>query len=88
MKPNDIKNINPMNSIFRKVEYETIAQNIAIILSRTKNKFQIISWEFYKKERLKDRNFSEIENKYFDAVIKYFKSEDTIRLFSQYWDLK
>jgi len=87
MKPSDICRINPIVSVFKKPEYETIAQNIAIILSRTGNEFKIIAWEQYRTERLKDRNFSEIEKHYFDAVVKYFKSEDTVRLFSKAWDL-
>lgn len=87
MKPSDIKDIAPMCSVFYKSEYETVAQNIAIILSKKDNEFKIITWDTYKKERKKDRDFSEIEKVYFDKVINYFESEKTIRSFSYFWNI-
>lgn len=75
----------PMGSVLRKSEAETIARNIMVILERTGNKFRELTWEEYKKERVKDGNFSEGEKKYFDDVIKYCKSADTAVCFCEDW---
>lgn len=75
----------PYSSTFRKIEAEVIAVNIMVILSRTGNKFRDFSWKEYKKERLKDGEFTESEREYFDKVIGYCKSSDTAGLFSKIW---
>ncbi len=75
----------PYSSIERKVEAETIAVNIMVILQRTGNIFRKLSWKEYKKERLKDGEFTESEHEYFDKVIDYCKSVDTAKLFSKVW---
>ena len=56
-----------------------------VILKRTGDEFRPLEWEEYKQERLKDKNFSEYEKKYFDKVIPYCKSADTAVLFSNSW---
>ncbi len=83
--PNHFQNKSSMASVFQKREHEIIASNIMTILARTENSFRDLSWEEYKSERLKDSNFSENEKYYFNEVIPYFKSEDTVRLFCPGW---
>ena len=75
----------PFDSIKQKAEHEQIAFNIMLILKRTGNVFRKLSWTEYKKERLKDGNFSDGEKGYFNDVIDYCKSEDTAKLFSPNW---
>jgi hypothetical protein len=69
LKPSDLYKICPISSIFRKTEYEIIAKNIMVILYRTGNVFRPLNWQEYKKERLKDGEFTESEKYYFDAVL-------------------
>ena len=86
MKPSDFKGVQPWGSVMQKSEHETVANNVMTILRRTEDSFRPVSWEEYEKEREKDGNFSHDEKSFFDDVIKYFKSEDTARLFSPAWD--
>lgn len=72
-------------SIFNKSENETVALNIMKILKRTGNKFRTLTFEEYKVERLKDKDFTINEAKYFDDVIFYCSSEKGYRIFSQKW---
>ena len=58
-----------------------------VILFRTGDNFRKLSWKEYKKERIKDGEFTEREKEYFDKVIPYFKSSDTVQLFSKAWKL-
>lgn len=83
-KPSNFKKY-PWNSVLQKSESETIAANIMVILERTGNKFRPLTWTEYKKERLKDGNFTELEKGYFEEVIPYCKSADTAQLFSKSW---
>lgn len=76
----------PYSSTLCKVEAEVIAMNIMVILSRTENKFRKLAWKEYKKERLKDEDFTDGEHEYFDKVIDYCKSSDTAKLFSNVWN--
>jgi hypothetical protein len=85
MTPSDF-NKYPWNSVLQKCECETIAQNIMVILKRTGNTFRPLTWEEYKKERLKNKDFTESEKQYFDKVIPYCKNEDTAKLFSKKWE--
>ena len=57
------------------------------ILNRTGNTWRELTWEEYKKERLKDfySGFSAREQFYFDNVIGFCKSPDTAVLFSNVW---
>lgn len=75
----------PYSSIICKAEAEVIAVNIMVILKRTGNIFRELSWDEYKKERLKDGEFTEYEREYFDKVIDYCKNVDTAKLFSKAW---
>lgn len=85
LKPSYFLDTFPNNSIFKKSEYETICFNIINILANTGDIFREISWEEYKKRRLKDGNFTNIEKYYFDKVIKYTVSEDMLMKFSNKW---
>ena len=87
MKPSNFTS-NPMGSVLRKSEFETVAQNIMLILKRTGDVFRELTWEEYKEERLKDRNFSEREKQYFDGVIGYCNSADKAVLFCNNWAKK
>lgn len=84
MKPSNYTT-HPWNSVLQNSESETIAVNIMVILKRTGDTFRDLSWEEYKEERLKDKNFSEREKNYFDKVIDYCKSSETAKLFSKSW---
>lgn len=76
----------PWGSIFLKSEYEAIARNIMVILGRTGNKFRKLSWREYKAERLKDKDFSEGEKRFFIHVVDYCKSANKAKTFSQAWN--
>ena len=87
LEPSDFFKIQPMGSIIKKGEAETIAKNIMVILYRTGNKFRNLSWEEYKKERLKDGYFSEEEKMWFDLVIDYCINPEKAKIFSKYWNV-
>lgn len=84
MKPSNFMK-HPWSSVTQSAECENIARNIMVILYRTGDEFRHLEWDEYKAERLKDGNFSDIEKKYFDAVIDFCKNEDTAILFSPTW---
>ena len=75
----------PWNSVINKIEYEVVARNVMTILERTQNKFRVLTWTEYKKERLKDGNFSETEKGYFKRVIPYCSSPEFARDFCPSW---
>lgn len=75
----------PWDCIFQQSEYETIATNIMVILKRTGDKWRKLSWKEYKKERLKDGNFTGSEVGYFDKVVKYCSSWQEAISFSPKW---
>jgi len=52
---------------------------------RTGNKFRDLSWQEYKKERLKDSNFSYIEEEYFNNVVRWCRSANNAKQFSPNW---
>lgn len=83
-KPADFNKF-PWGSVLRNSECEALAHNVMIILERTGNKFRKLTWDEYKAERQKDKNFSEGEKYYFDKVIGYCKSANTAVLFSTEW---
>lgn len=88
MKPSDIAGIYPWNSVERKCESETVARNIAIILARTGDEWKILTWDTYAEERRKDSGvIPQGEFGYFEAVKKYFISEQSARSFSKEWNL-
>jgi len=84
MKPSNF-NTYPWSSVFQKSENESIAQNVMAILQRTGDTWRLLSWKEYKKERLKDKDFSDEEKGFFDEVIDYCKSPDTAKLFAPDW---
>lgn len=77
----------PTDSVLQKHESEIIARNIMVILSRTGNVFRELTWEEYKLERLKDKDFSEGEKYFFDQVI-YLASGDKDKIinFCKKWN--
>jgi hypothetical protein len=78
----------PILSILSKSEFETVARNIMVILFRTGNVFRELSFDEYKKERLKDGNFTEDEKIYFDKVSYLSKGvEKEICTFSPAWNI-
>lgn len=84
-KPSDFIKTFPMDSITQSWESERVALNIMVILSRTGDQFRELTWEEYKEEREKGDEFSGLEKRHFDGVIDYFKSADTVVLFSESW---
>ncbi len=83
-KPSDFTN-HPFGSLFRNTETEVIAVNIMKILKRTGDTFRTLTFDEYKKERQKDKNFTEGEKEYFHKVKSYCKSADTAKLLSEAW---
>jgi hypothetical protein len=85
MTPKHFASKDPMGSIFSKYEYELVARNIMIILSRTKDEWRELSWDEYKEERLKDGNFSDSECSYFKQVLPYTLNLEVAQQFSKSW---
>jgi hypothetical protein len=56
------------------------------ILKRSGNEFRDLSYDEYKAHRINDGDFSPSEKHYFSAVIKFCKSADTAKCFSDAWD--
>ena len=75
----------PYGSVLKKSECETIARNIMVILSRTGDKWRVLSWDEYKAERLKDGNFTESEKAYFDQVAGFCVAAESAEAFSPGW---
>ncbi len=84
--PSDFTNF-PLESVLQKCESETIAQNIMKILERTGNVFRELTFEEYRIERLKDGDFSEGEENYFEKVIGYCVDSKCAKLFSEAWNI-
>ena len=84
MKPSNFTTY-PWSSVLQNSESETIALNVMKILARTGNEFRELSYEEYKSERLKDSNFTDKEQSYFEKIILYCKTADTAILFSKSW---
>lgn len=85
MTPKDLANQFPYSSVLQNAESETVALNIVKILERTTNSFRLITWEEYGNERLKDGNFTNRENPYFDKVQPYFETLEKAVSFSPEW---
>lgn len=81
MKPSDICNIFPWNSVFGKCEEETSICCMMQYLSENGNEFKEFTFEEY----LVKQPYAFKER--FTRLIKYCKSEDTARLVSTCWDL-
>lgn len=80
-KPSDFVNIQPWDSVFQKSEYETTASCIMKLLANTGDTWRELTYEEYVKAQ------PNANEKRFKEVIKYFKSADTVRLFSKSWDI-
>lgn len=85
MKPSDFSKQHPWNSFLGNFESEFIGRNVMIILARNGNEFRELTWDEYKKERMKDSNFQEGEKLYFDKVAKYCSTEESVGTFSKMW---
>lgn len=91
LNPSDFAKIFPIRSRFNKFEHEKVARNIMIILKRTGNEFRDLSWQEYKKERLKDGALVKLvdnEKKYFIDVIRWCVTAHNAKQFSPQWDIK
>lgn len=84
MKPSNFINY-PWSSVLNKSEYETVAQNIMKILKRTGDEFRPLSFTEYKTERIKDGNFTDNEENYFNEVIIFCRNADSAICFSKTW---
>jgi hypothetical protein len=73
------------DSVLKNSESETVARNIMVILSRTGDKFRLLSWDEYKTERTKDGNFTESEKQYFDRVVGFCVSAESAKAFCPNW---
>jgi hypothetical protein len=82
MKPSNFKKASPIGSVLQKSEAETVISNIMTILSRTGDEWRKLTYDEYKHERLKDGNYSDGEEKYFNQVIDYTTSPETAKLFA------
>jgi hypothetical protein len=87
MKPSNFT-CYPWDSILQKSECETIAQNIMKILQRTGDKFRPINFKEYKIERIKDGNFSDREEEYFNQVIMFCTDSESALKFSSSWQIE
>lgn len=85
MKPSNFKKASPMGSVLQKLEAEIVISNIITILSRTGDEWRKLTYDEYKQERLKDGNYSDGEEKYFNQVVDYTISPDTAKLFAPDW---
>ena len=84
MNPSDFTD-HPYNSICRKCECETVARNIMAILERHGNKWKLLTWEEYERQRIEDGDFTLSEKSYFDRVVKYCQSAGDAITFSPEW---
>jgi len=84
LKPSNFTNY-PWSSILENSESEIVAQNIMNILKRTGDEFRPLSFQEYKSERLKDGGFTNLEEKYFNSVIKYCGDAKSALLFCSGW---
>jgi hypothetical protein len=75
----------PFDSVVQDEPCEATARNIMIILSSTGNKWRKLSFAEFKKKRLKDGNWSDIEQQCFDKVIDYCRSAEKAESFSPVW---
>mgnify|MGYP006935488746 FL=1 len=84
MKPSNFTKT-PFNSVLKKSEFETVARNIMVILSRSGNEFRLLSWDEYKEHRIKDGNFTESERQYFDRVVGFCVAAESAMAFCPTW---
>lgn len=88
MKPSDLIDKQPWDSIAQDSNVEDVARNIMKILARKGDQFRSLTWEEYEKERLKDGNFDGcFESMFFVTASINCLSENKARYFSQKWDI-
>lgn len=86
MKPSDFTGSLPFYSVLNNAEAELVARNIMIIMAELGNEWSPITWETYKKERIKDSSdFRDREIVSFRKVNKYCKSAEAAASFSYAW---
>lgn len=81
MKPSDLVQIYPWDSVTQSAESETTACCIVQYLAQNGDQFRVFTFEEYQVRHPR------ADKERFENVIKYFKSEDTVRLFSKEYDL-
>lgn len=87
MKPKAFTKEFPRNSEAQKWEAEQVAMNIMVIMSQDKgNEWNPPTYAEYKKRRLKDGEYTDSEEMFFNQVIPFFASEEKARTFSPAWD--
>lgn len=84
LKPSDFTYW-PKQSKYWKMEPESVAENIMVILARTGDVFRDITFEEYRAERLKDERFHKAEKDYFNQVVYYCSSSIIASGFSPVW---
>lgn len=70
LRPSQFLDINPMGSIFRKSEHETILRNALIISNRVGDTFGLTK-EVYEAHRKEDGHYSARESEIADEVLPY-----------------
>ena len=85
LKPSDFA-FWPKESKCWKMEPESVAENVMVILARTGNLWRPLSWEEYKQERINDGNFNKWEQDLFEHVAKYCVSPEVAKEFSPDWE--
>lgn len=86
LRPSDFTDF-PYNSILQKIEPETIAQNVMVMLESLGNVFRKLTWEEYRARRLVGNGIwsSSHDEFWFEEVISYCKSANAAILFSPEW---
>lgn len=87
LKPSNFLS-HPWGSVMQNCEYETIARNIMVMLSRCGNTWKPLTWEKYVFERIIDgAKESEIERErpYFDRVVGFCVSAESANAFAPGW---
>lgn len=85
LKPSDIKNIRPWNSLSGERSHELVAWNIIIILAITLDTFRPLSWEEYKKHREADGKFDHAEEGMFNRVAPLLTTLEDVQAYSPDW---
>lgn len=85
-KPSDFA-LWPKQSLYWKMEPESVAENIMIILARTGDQWTNLSFDEYRKERIRDGDFHKWEEDLFLHVKEYCQSPEMAKSFSPNWAL-
>jgi hypothetical protein len=85
MKPSDICTIFPLGSITKNSESEILALNIINILARTGDKWRLLTFDEYFKERNLDGKYEAEERDLFEKVVHYTISPLRASSFCKAW---